>query len=139
MLDRIPLRLVPTDLGYGRTPGAANGMGCYSYAQIPSVSMPGGEALAMNCVTVFRARPVDTGGTFQPREIITRTYLMNLYHAFLIVSVVTEPGELWKPETAMLTADRDVDKSEVSPLKTPFNGTGAISALRRADAFVFWR
>ena len=168
VLDRIPLRLIPTDHGYGRTPGysgfyyydvptpgAANGTGYYGYAQTPSVSMPGGEykgeiqvsftvpenttvyytldgsipteergiryadgeALAVRRVTVLRARAFDPDGMLQPSEIVTRTYLMNLYHAFPIVSVVTDPGELWNPETGMLTAGPGVDKSGGIPFK----------------------
>lgn len=56
VLDRIPLRLIPTDQSYGRTsgyngfyyydvptPGEPNGTGYYGYTSNPAFSMPGGE------------------------------------------------------------------------------------------------
>lgn len=76
-----------------------------------------GTALTMNKVTVLRARSFDTADMLQPSETITQTYLMNLYHAFPIVSLVTDPEELWSEEDGMLTVGgagaEALDKSKI--------------------------
>ncbi len=168
VLDRLPLKLMPTDHSYGRTtgyggfyyydvptPGAANGTGYYGYTSIPAFSMPGGEyktsvqvsisvpensivyytldgsipteekgtrynagdVFDISRVTVLRARAFDQSGMLQPSEVITQTYLLNLYHAFPIVSLVTDPNELWNAENGMLTIGPNVDKSAGIPFK----------------------
>lgn len=76
-----------------------------------------GDAFEISRVTVLRARAFDTSNTLQPSEIITQTYLPNVYHAFPIVSLVTDPNELWNAETGMLTIGPDVDKSQGIPFK----------------------
>lgn len=68
-------------------------------------------------VTVLRARAFDQTGRLQPSEIVTQTYLPNLYHAFPIVSLVTDPDELWNAENGMLTVGENIDKSEGIPFK----------------------
>lgn len=76
-----------------------------------------GEALAVNRVMVLRARAFDPSGALQPSETVTQTYLVNLYHAFPIVSLTADPDALWNPETGMLTVGPDVDKSKGVPFK----------------------
>lgn len=61
-----------------------------------------GDVLPINRVTVLRARAFDQSGMLQPSEVVTNTYLMNLYHAFPIVSLTADPNELWNDETGML-------------------------------------
>ncbi len=168
VLDRLPLKLIPTDHSYGRTlgyngfyyydsptPGAANGTGYYGYTANPSFSARGGEykgsaivtvsipensivyytldgtvptestgtrynpgdVFDISRVTVLRARAFDQSGLLQPSEIITQTYLPNLYHAFPIVSLVTDPNDLWNPEDGILTVGPDIDKSKGIPFK----------------------
>lgn len=167
VLDRIPLKLIPTDHSYGRTdgysgfyyydvptPGNANGTGYYGYTEVPAFSIPGGEykgsvsvsitvpenskvyyttdgsiptvengvlyegeTFEYTSVKVLRARAFDQGDMLQPSEIITQTYLLNLYHAFPIVSVVTDPDQLWNAETGMLTLGPDIDRSGGIPYK----------------------
>lgn len=170
VLDRLPLKLIPTDHSYGRTigyngfyyydvptPGAANGTGYYGYTATPSFSVPGGEykgsvrvsvsvpensvvyytldgtiptedkgvlynendEFEISRVTVLRARAFDKSGMLQPSEIITQTYLPNLYHAFPIVSLVTDPDELWNVETGMLSIGTEL-KGELIKDKIPF-------------------
>ena len=68
-------------------------------------------------VTVLRARAFDPAGMLQPSETVTQTYLPNVYHAFPIVSVVTDPNELWSAENGMLTIGPNVDKSKGIPFK----------------------
>lgn len=74
-----------------------------------------GDIFEIKTVKVIRARAFDRSGMLQPSEIITQTYLLNLYHAFPIVSLVTDPDVLWNDETGMLTVGPDVDKSNGVP------------------------
>ena len=171
LLDRIPLKSMPSDHSYGRnfeqdgfyfynepTPLAANGTGYIGYVNSPSFSLRGGEyktkfeleitvpegtevyytldgatptlengllytsgqKLSFIKPTVVRARAFDPGARLQPSEIITQTYLPSLYHAFPIVSLSTDPDNLWHPETGMLTVGEDVVK-EMGVL--PFKNT----------------
>ena len=168
VLDRLPLKMIPTNHSYGRTlgyagfyyydvptPGAANGTGYYGYTATPSFSMPGGEykgsiqitmtvpensqvyyttdgtvptessgtlytegaVMDISRVTVLRARAFDTSGMLQPSEIVTQSYLLNLYHAFPIVSLITDPDNLWNAQTGMLTVGTEVDKSKGIPFR----------------------
>ncbi len=75
------------------------------------------EVLELSRVTVLRARAFDKGGALKPSEVITQTYLPNVYHAFPIVSLVADGAELWDPETGILTVGPDVDKSQGIPFK----------------------
>ena len=79
-----------------------------------------GETFTFNKVTVLRARAFDPSGTLQPSETATATYLMNLYHAFPIVSLVTDPDELWNEEDGMLAIGGELYKE---PGKLPFKLT----------------
>ena len=74
-----------------------------------------GETFTFNKVTVLRARAFDPTGMLQPSETVTGTYLMNLYHTLPVVSLVTDPDELWNEEDGMLTVGEDVDKSKGIP------------------------
>lgn len=76
-----------------------------------------GDVFDISKVTVLRARAYDPEGLLQPSEVITQTYLLNVYHSFPIVSVVTDPNELWNAENGMLTIGPDVDKSKGIPFK----------------------
>lgn len=76
------------------------------------------DLLEFSRVTVLRARAFDNSGTYQPSEIITQSYLLNVYHAFPIVSLTTDPNELWNPETGMLTVGENVIKDKI-----PFKNT----------------
>lgn len=75
------------------------------------------HVLEFSRVTVLRARAFDPSGRLQPSEIITQTYLLNLYHAFPIVALATDPDNLWNAETGMLTVGENVDKSNGIPFK----------------------
>lgn len=178
VLDRLPLKLIPTDHSYGRTigyggfyyydvptPGAANGTGYYGYALNPSFTVPGGEykgsvqvgieipeetvvcytldgsiptlengarynpgdVFDISRVTVLRARAFDPDGRLQPSEVVTQTYLLNLYHAFPIVSLVADPDELWNPENGMLTVGENVIKDKIPFKNTIYREFGKIA------------
>lgn len=67
-----------------------------------------GNVIDITRVTVLRARAYDTSGMLQPSETVTATYLMNLYHAFPIVSLVMDPDELWNEEDGMLSIGGEI-------------------------------
>ncbi|MEG0902182.1 MAG: chitobiase/beta-hexosaminidase C-terminal domain-containing protein, partial [Clostridia bacterium] len=164
VLDRLPLKLIPTDHSLGRTigtngfyyydvptPGTANGTGYYGYTTTPAFSQRGGsyknalqisiavpenssvyytmdgsipteekgtlyqagEQIELSRVTVLRARAFDSGGMLQPSEIVTQTYLLNLYHTVPVVSLITDPNELWNAENGMLTVGENVIKDKI--------------------------
>jgi len=72
-----------------------------------------GTVFDLSHVTVLRARAFDPSGRLQPSDIITQSYMMNLYHAFPVVSLVTDPDVLWNPETGMLVAGGELNKEEL--------------------------
>ena len=76
-----------------------------------------GEVLSFTRVTALRARAFDNNGLLQPSRTITQTYLVNVYHTMPVVSLVTDPDELWNPEDGMFTVGDNVDKSEGIPFK----------------------
>ena len=76
-----------------------------------------GEVLEFSRVTPLRARAYDPSGLLQASAVVTQTYLLNVYHAFPIVSIVADPDELWNAETGMLTVGTNVDKSNGIPFK----------------------
>jgi len=71
-----------------------------------------GMVIDIGRVTVLRARAFDTSGMLQPSETITQTYLLNLYHAFPIVSLVTDPDELWNETDGMLSIGGEIAADE---------------------------
>ncbi len=90
-----------------------------------------GTVLDVNRVTVLRARAFDPTNRLQPSETITQTYLLNLYHAFPIVSVVADPEELWSETDGMLAIGGTLIKE---PGKIPFKlDTGEYPLYRRDE------
>ncbi len=86
-----------------------------------------GDVFDISRVTVLRARAFDPSGMLQPSEIITQTYLPNLYHAFPIVSLVTDPTELWDPQRGMLTVGENVIKDKIPFKNTIYREFGKIA------------
>ena len=78
-----------------------------------------GERLELNFVTVLRARAFATGNT-KPSDTLTGTFFVNANHTLPVVSVVTEPDNLWNSETGMLVTGDNVVKE---PGKLPFKNT----------------
>ncbi len=72
-----------------------------------------GSLFRLSHVTVLRARAFDPTGRLQPSEVITQSYMLNLYHAFPIVSLVAEPFDLWNEATGMLTAGGPMIKTKL--------------------------
>lgn len=79
----------------------------------------GGERLELNFTTVLRARAFSAEG-LEPSDTITGTYLISAYHTLPVVSVVTDPDNLWNRETGMLVTGDNVVKE---PGKLPFKNT----------------
>ena len=77
-----------------------------------------GERLELNgTATVLRARAFSTGMT-HPSDILTGTYFINAYHSLPIISVVTDPKNLWDEEWGMLVTGSGAVKD-----KLPFKNT----------------
>ena len=83
----------------------------------PESSIYNGETLELNYTTVLRARAYGTGNT-KPSDVLTGTFFINAYHTLPIVSVVTDPKNLWDAEWGMLTIGKDAVKD-----KLPFKNT----------------
>ncbi len=73
-----------------------------------------GTPLALTQTTPVRARAFRQD--LQPSETITRTYLINVYHTLPIVSLVTDPQELWNETDGMLAVGGTLNR-EVFPFK----------------------
>ena len=76
-----------------------------------------GDSFTLSGVMVLRARAFDQSGLLQPSEIITQSYILNTYYTMPVVSLVTDPDELWNPVTGMLTVGEDIDKSRGIPFR----------------------
>ncbi len=79
-----------------------------------------GERLELNFTTVLRARAFSAAGGLYPSDTITGTYMINAYHTLPVVSVVTDPVNLWDPELGML-ADGNIIKEAAG--KLPFKNS----------------
>ena len=78
-----------------------------------------GERLQLNFTTVLRARAFSTGNV-KPSDTLTGTFFINANHTLPVVSVVTDPDNLWNKDTGMLVTGDNVYKE---PGKLPFKGT----------------
>ena len=78
-----------------------------------------GERLELNFTTVLRARAFAAGNT-KPSDTLTGTFFINANHTLPVVSVVTDPDNLWNEETGMLVTGDNVVKE---PGKLPFKNT----------------
>lgn len=77
-------------------------------------SVYNGEIFEFNFTTVLRARAYsDTG--LEPSTVTTGTYFINTFHTLPVISLVTDPYELWNEDTGMLTVGPNVDKSKGIP------------------------
>ena len=78
-----------------------------------------GERLELNFTTVLRARAFSTGNV-KPSDTLTGTFFIYANHSLPVVSVVTDPDNLWNKETGMLVTGDNVIKE---PGKLPFKNT----------------
>ena len=126
--------------GYAEKPEFSVAPGQYTSAQYVEISIPegtqvfyttdgstptqsstayNGERLELNFTTVIRARAFATGTT-KPSDTITGTFFINAFHALPLVSIVTDPKNLWDEEWGMLTIGRNAVKEAG---KLPFPNT----------------
>ena len=78
-----------------------------------------GERLELNFTAVIRARAFGTGLT-KPSNVLTGTFFINAFHSLPIVSVVTDPKNLWDAEWGMMTIGQNAIRE---PGKLPFKNT----------------
>ena len=76
-----------------------------------------GERLELNFTTVLRARAY-ASGNMNPSDTLTGTFFINANHSLPVVSVVTDPDNLWNKETGMLVIGDNPIKD-----KLPFKNT----------------
>ena len=126
--------------GYAEKPEFSVAPGQYTSAQYIEISIPegtqvfyttdgsiptqnstayNGERLELNFTTVLRARAFSTG-TIKPSDTITGTYFINAFHALPLVSIVTDPKNLWDEEWGMLTVGNNAIREAG---KLPFKNT----------------
>lgn len=72
-----------------------------------------GDVITVQRVTVLRARAFDPGGKLQPSDTVTESYMMNLYHTLPVVSLVTDPDNLWGETNGMLIAGGEMNKEKI--------------------------
>ena len=78
-----------------------------------------GERLELNFTSVIRARAFPAAD-LRPSDVLTGTWFINAYHTLPVVSVVTDPNNLWDKENGMLTVGDNVHKEAG---KLPFPNT----------------
>ncbi len=75
-------------------------------------------------ITIMQTTPVRARAfrqDLQPSETITQTYLFNVYHTLPIVSLVTDPDELWNETDGMLAIGGTLNKEKI-PFKIAATG-----------------
>lgn len=77
-----------------------------------------GETLVLNRTAVIRARAFQD--FLQPSQTITASYFINTYHSLPIVSIATEPNNLWNAETGMMV---DGPNAIMEAGRQPFKNT----------------
>ena len=79
-----------------------------------------GERLEMNFTSVIRARAFSANPDMHGSDVISGTFLINAYHTLPVVSLTTDPTNLWDPVNGML-ADGNILKE--APGKLPFKNS----------------
>ena len=73
-----------------------------------------GNPIQINMTTPLRARAFRQD--LQPSNVVTQTYLVNVYHTLPIISLVADPNEMWSDTDGMLSPGGTLDRS-VFPYK----------------------
>ncbi len=127
--------------GYAETPSFSTEPGMYTSTVYVEINVPdgtqvyyttngdtptmnatpySGERLELNNTAVIRARAFSATG-LQPSDVLTGTFFVNVFHTLPVVSVVTDPDNLWNEETGMLTFGKNGVKE--GPGILPFKNT----------------
>lgn len=85
---------------------------------VSSIPYTPGQQIEMNFTGVLRAKAFSAVG-LHSSETITGTYFISTYHTLPVVSVVTDPDNLWNPNNGMLTIGDNIIKE--APGKLPFD------------------
>ena len=109
--------------GYAENPAFSEEPGMYNSTTYVSISIPegcqvyytvdgstpteastayNGERLEMNFTTVLRAKAFPADPTLHASDTITGTWFIGAYHTLPVVSVTTDPVNLWDYNTGML-------------------------------------
>ena len=77
------------------------------------------EPLNIQQTVVIRARAFKPG--LQPSQVVTASYIMKTYYSMPVVSLVTDPDELWNEEKGMYASGAGVDLASYKyiPFKNP--------------------
>ncbi len=127
-------------LGFTQTPAFSMAGGLYYDAISVSISVPEGTTVHYTLdgsiptqrhpvydgspITINRTTPVRARAfrqDLQPSEVMTQTYFVNAYHSLPIVSLVTDPDELWNETDGMLTIGGPLNKEKL-PFKLADTG-----------------
>ena len=79
-----------------------------------------GERLEINFTSVIRARAFSANPDMHGSDVISGTWLINAYHTLPVVSLTTDPSNLWDPVNGML-ADGNIIKEAAG--KLPFKNS----------------
>jgi len=135
-------------LGFAATPSFTVAGGLFYQAVSLSINVPTGTTVHYSLdgstptqqsplydgtpITIMQTTPVRARAfrqDLQPSETITQTYLINVYHTLPIVSLVTDPNELWNETDGMLAVGGVLNKEKI-PFKIA--GTGEYPIYRTA-------
>ena len=129
-------------IGYAEAPEFSIAPGQYTSTQYVEISIPegtqvyyttdgsdptvsstpyNGERLELNFTAVIRARAYGAG-LVKPSNILTGTFFINAFHSLPLVSIVTDPKNLWDEEWGMLTVGAEAEALK-EPGKLPFKKT----------------
>lgn len=121
----------PGFYGYAATPAFSLHGGLYDEEQLLTITVPEGtavyyttdgsapteghtpyqgEIIRLHHTTTIRARAFQN--EYQPSDIITQTYFMNVFHTLPIIAISIDPNELYNEETGIFTVGPNVDKSK---------------------------
>lgn len=124
-------------LGFAETPSFSQAGGLYYEAVSLTINVPEGTtvyyttdgSIPTNQSTPYTGAPIEISRTtpvrarafaqdLQPSETVTQTYFVNVYHTLPVISLVTDPDELYSETDGIFTMGDNVDKSKI-PFKTP--------------------
>ena len=99
------------------TPGGEGQIRYTLDGSIPTMenSLVYSDPLEIKATTVLRAR--NFVGGLQPSKTVSASYIMNTYYTLDVVSIITDPDELWNEKTGLLTAGENIDKTHGIPFR----------------------
>lgn len=74
-----------------------------------------GQEFDVNNMFCLRARAYRHG--YEPSDVVTQSYLVNLYHSLPVVSLTCDPDELFNKDRGIFTEGPNIDRSKGIPFK----------------------